>query len=484
TNRVPLNLPEVSADPRYTMIDPQLRAGLWMPVEREQQLLGVIGVLSTRPDAFQAEEERLLALFANQAAVALENARLFDELQTSLRMLTRLYELSSQLLTAGTVAEVTKLAVQTLRDSFAADSSWLHLFDVQGDLEFSDGLGWDSALGDIAPRPNGLSVQVWRSGKPMIVHDQALMHPAARAFGVQSEVVLPLRGEPINLGVLFLNYRSPHHFSEREIELLSLFANQVALAIKRVRLTTETQQRMNQLAVLNRIANAVNRTLGLDELLQVIYREIAATLPCDAFFIALYDPATEELDFRIQVDEDLHLPPERRALKEGLSWRVIKERKPLLIRDRKTDPHLKSSPETLWGTLKPAQSWIGVPIQISDAVVGIVSVQSYKPNVYDETSAQLLATIADQVAVAIQQAHLFEETRQRLVELEAVNEISKALRVVQTPTEMLPLLLDAALEVIRADCGAAILLNADSGALAEAVARGWLAEIVQVQGAP
>ncbi len=481
TNRVPLNLPEVSADPRYTMIDPQLRAGLWMPVEREQQLLGVIGVLSTRPDAFLAEDERLLALFANQAAVALENARLFDELQTSLRMLTRLYELSSQLLTAGTVAEVTKLAAQTLRDSFAADSSWLHLFDAQGNLEYSDGLGWNPSLGDITPRPNGLSVKVWQSGKPIIVHDQQAMHPAARTFGVQSEVVLPLRGEPINLGVLFLNYRSPHPFSEREIELLSLFANQVALAIKRVRLTTETQQRMNQLAVLNRIANAVNQTLGLDELLHVIYREIAATLPCDAFFIALYDPMTEELDFRIQIDEDLRLPPERRPLKAGLSWRVINERKPLLIRNRETDLQLPAAPETLWGTLKPAQSWIGVPIQIGDAVVGIISVQSYKSNVYDESDAQLLATIADQVAVAIQQARLFEETRQRLAELEAVNEISKALRVVQTSAEMLPLLLDAALEVIRADCGAAGLFKPDSDVPDETVARGWLAEIAQEQ---
>ena len=69
TNRLPLNLPEVAADSRYIALDPQLRSGLWMPVEHERQLLGVFGVLSVQPDAFQAEDERLLALFANQAAV-------------------------------------------------------------------------------------------------------------------------------------------------------------------------------------------------------------------------------------------------------------------------------------------------------------------------------------------------------------------------------------------------------------------------------
>ena len=62
---------------------------------------------------------------------------------------------------------------------------------------------------------------------------------------------------------------------------------------------------MNQLAVLNRIAGASQANLGLDELLHVIHREIVATLPCDEFFIVPYDPMTDELDCRIQIDEDL-----------------------------------------------------------------------------------------------------------------------------------------------------------------------------------
>ena len=241
TNRLPLNLPEISADPRYITLDPQLRSGLWMPVEHERQLLGVFGVLSAQPDAFQAEDERLLALFANQAAVALENARLFDELQSSLRMLTRLYELSNQLLTVATLQETAQFATQILRDSFGADMVWLRLFSPQGDLEFSHGIGMDSAEhARITPRPDGLAVRTWRDKKPAIVNDLQLLHPASRADGIQTTVTLPLLAEPVNLGVLTLDYRTARLFSEHEVELLSSFANQVALAIKRVRLTAET----------------------------------------------------------------------------------------------------------------------------------------------------------------------------------------------------------------------------------------------------
>jgi GAF domain-containing protein len=92
TNRLPLHLPDVSADPRYQTVDPGIRAGLWMPVEHERQLLGVVGVLSMRPAAFRAADERLLALFANQAAVALENARLFAETRRRLTELEAVRE--------------------------------------------------------------------------------------------------------------------------------------------------------------------------------------------------------------------------------------------------------------------------------------------------------------------------------------------------------------------------------------------------------
>jgi putative nucleotidyltransferase with HDIG domain len=473
-HRLPLNLPDAPADSRYIPIDAELRSGLWMPIERDQRLLGVMGVLSTRHDAFSPAMERLLALFANQAAIALENARLFDELQSSLQMLTRLYDLSNQMLTADTVTEIAQRAASILHASFDATAAWVHLLDAQGQVTFSYGAGEFTTTDDWTPRPNGLTQRVWQSGQPLFVNNPQLLHPAARAHQIQSAIVLPLRDSPVNLGVLFLIYQTPRPSAEQETELLTLFANQVALAIKRARLSAETRRRADQLAILNRIANVINQPARLDDLLHTIHREIVQLLPCDAFFIALYDSETDELDYRIRVDEGVVEPPGRYRLQESLGAHVIRQQRPLLIRDRENDARFPLMPNTLWGTMKHARAWLGVPIQLGENTIGVISVQAYTANVYSEEDAQLLATIADQIAVAIQRARLFEETQQRVAELETLNDISSVLRTTLTTREILPALLDATLRGLNAHDGLAILYDVEHAVLDEIVARGWL----------
>jgi HD-GYP domain-containing protein (c-di-GMP phosphodiesterase class II)/HAMP domain-containing protein len=90
--RMPLYLPDVQADERWIVVDPQVKSGMWVSVQNDTELLGVFAVLSTRLHAFTPEDERLLVLFANQAAVALRNARLFADLETSQNTLTRAYD--------------------------------------------------------------------------------------------------------------------------------------------------------------------------------------------------------------------------------------------------------------------------------------------------------------------------------------------------------------------------------------------------------
>ena len=79
--REPLLVPDISADLREALLDPEIRSGLWVPVEREKQLRGVLATLSTRTAAFTPHDERLLVLFANHVSVALENARLAEEVR-------------------------------------------------------------------------------------------------------------------------------------------------------------------------------------------------------------------------------------------------------------------------------------------------------------------------------------------------------------------------------------------------------------------
>jgi HD-GYP domain-containing protein (c-di-GMP phosphodiesterase class II) len=123
-NLLPLNVADLSSDLRWVGIDTQIRSGLWAPVEREQKLRGVLSVYSTRMNAFTPQDERLLVLFANQAAVAMENARLFEAEQTRREELSALYDLSRALADAvydfdAVLKLIARRAVETLHITFA-----------------------------------------------------------------------------------------------------------------------------------------------------------------------------------------------------------------------------------------------------------------------------------------------------------------------------------------------------------------------------
>jgi len=175
------------------------------------------------------------------------------------------------------------------------------------------------------------------------------------------------------------------------------------------------REREARLLVINRIAAAVGKTLELDALMETVYREVTPLFRSDAFFVALYDERNNELEFRLQVDEGTRVPPDRQRLGTGLTSWVIKNKKPLLIADFDRIPEDVPQPE-LYGTLKMPASWLGVPMLVGNRVIGVICIQTYQPRPYGGEEQLLLSTIADQVAVAVQNARLYETAARELSE--------------------------------------------------------------------
>ncbi|MBI4675362.1 MAG: GAF domain-containing protein [Chloroflexi bacterium] len=204
-------------------------------------------------------------------------------------------------------------------------------------------------------------------------------------------------------------------------------------------LDQQAQQRAERLSLLNHIARALSTTLNLDELLEVVYREITAGIAADTFFIALYDPATNEMDFRVQVDRGVREPPVRRSLPNGLISSVITHKQPILIRDLEQEKEYQAR-VSLWGTMLAPASYLGVPMLIGDEVVGAISVQAYRPNAYGDAEQELLSTIADTVAVAIKNAQLYQEAHQYAQVMHALNQIGQKLTATLNVDEVIALL--------------------------------------------
>jgi signal transduction histidine kinase/sensor domain CHASE-containing protein len=190
--------------------------------------------------------------------------------------------------------------------------------------------------------------------------------------------------------------------------------------------TAELSQIAGQLEVVNRIARAASGTLLLDELLETVYQETQPLFQCDAFFIALYDHESAGLDFRLLVDADARAAPQRLEFGKGLSSRVVAEAVPLLIADYEKERE-RLPPASLLGDGPVPRTWLGVPMQIGERVVGVISVQAYRPHAYGEPEQRLLSLIADQVAVAVDNARLYTATQSRADELALLNEIGVSL---------------------------------------------------------
>jgi GAF domain-containing protein len=418
-HRLPLYLPDVLADPRYIVIEPEIRSALWVPVEHVNQLLGVLGVFSTRVEAFAPQDERLLVLFANQAAVALENARLYtaarqelterkrveDELQASLTISTRFYQLSAQVQAASTFEETARMVTRTLRDGFAADAASIQLCDSQGRQLFRYGVGLaEMSAMQGEPCRDGLTRRVLESKAPVIFDDPSLLPPPARAAGVRSGIAVPLGGGADISGVLFVDYCQPHAFSERELELFSLFAYQTAFALKRVRLMEETRQRLSELEAINKISTAVRAAQTLDEMLPLLLDETLGVLGTTAGQIAFYDAVTDEL--RVAVARGWFAQtPSVAAENDGIAGRVYATGRPYISREFRPDP---VTSELARGQIPAGWGGIVVPIRAGQEIIGVFNLSVPLPREVQPSEVHLLTTIAEIAGNAVHRMRLHE----------------------------------------------------------------------------
>jgi PAS domain S-box-containing protein len=262
----------------------------------------------------------------------------------------------------------------------------------------------------------GICGWVAANGAPLLVGDvrreprfiSILPHGRTR-----SELAVPIFRSDKVIGVLDVQSARLDAFTEKDVLTQQTIADQLSSAIENARLYEETRRRAERLSLVNRISSAVGSVLDLDDLLEIVYREVARIFEADAFFIALYDARTDVLEYRIQVDEGKREPPDREPLGNGLTSRVVTTRRPLLANDLAREDFQGPQP-TAWGTGKMPSSWIGVPMLIGERITGVMNVQTYRARHYDSDDLLLASTIADQVAIAVENARLYQEIRLEL----------------------------------------------------------------------
>jgi GAF domain-containing protein len=368
-----------------------------------------------------------LEIFANQAAVAIENARLFEAQRRRLRELALLQEsgvgLSATLDPTELLAAVVRSAVQL----FEVRASAITLVPDPSNPRMSTAsLFCEARDGGLEVRPYSavdqpeLTQEIILGGDPVVVPDATAdprLSPDLVARGLRSLAGVPLRVGNQAQGVLYLFGDRAHPLDSQEQQLLRIFANQAAVAVQNARLFEEETRRLQDVTSLQDLGLRFTATLDIRTLLEEVVRAANHLLDTNSSGVLLVDETgTQAVNVRCWVREGGQVETRsfnRAIRRDGLTNTVMRTGRPIMLAETLGDPRI--NPAMI---AEGIRSFVMVPIRIAEQTLGTLFVNSYQPRAFSAHEQQLLQVFANQVAVAIKNALLFEERRdfeQRLI---------------------------------------------------------------------
>src|ERR1700730_16647923 len=259
--------------------------------------------------------------------------------------------------------------------------------------------------------------------------DDVSKHPEyiSAVPNVRSELAIPLIVKNRVIGVLNLEAQQADRFTEEHKRLLMLIGSRMAVGIENARLYTRTTRQARILVLLNEIARELTSILNLDELLKRIAELLSRLIDYQMFSILLLDAGGEKLQhrFSLRFQENIQLKHDI-GLGKGVVGYAVQHRQAVLVSDvRKDSRYILLNPET--------RSELAVPLIYKDKVIGVLDLEHTRRGFLTEDHKRTVTTLAAQLAIAIENARLYEEIARQEQRLESDFALARALRFLLLP---------------------------------------------------
>ena len=413
------------------MASPELaeHAVIGIPIWWRSDLIGFLGIGAEPPRRFNAEDAEILSVFARHVAIAIENARLFAAEQhraSRSAIVTRLGQLITSSLSINSVLQT---AVESIHTHLHYPDVALFLRDEDDAetlvLRARSGVAHDTAAGEYRQSiHDGIVGAASRSKTPVIVddvHSDPRYVPIPSVPNVKSELAVPVMVGDQVLGVL--NVESEVRISKDDgspdAADLQIIADQLGVAIDHARRYEEGQQRSERLALIARTGQRVAARLDPDELFNTLVNELHERLGYD--HAALFVLDRNDPDYLVQRACATDWPPAvaigyRQKLSDGIVGAAGRKRAPELVNDLASATHyISMTDNTGW---REPRAELAVPILLGEGkhvrLLGVLDLAGMR--LFDREDILAAQTLADQVAVAIDNAELFVDTQRALNE--------------------------------------------------------------------
>ncbi len=430
---------DVASDPEFALPDmaerAQWRTALGVPLMREGRAIGVIAITRDRVDAFTERQIALVKTFADQAVIAMENARLLGELRESLDQQTATTEVLQVINSSpGELEPVFEAILEKAMQACHAAFGGLWIFDagryVAAALHkvpkaYADFLRSNTQV----PGPGTGPYRFLRGERSVIQNidlaDEEVYpagDPQRRALvdlgGARTALQVPLCKDDTVIGVVTIYRQEVRAFDERHITLLQSFAAQAVIAIQNARLLSELRASLEQQTATSDVLKTISRSsVDLEAVLETLVETVARLCGADQSFmirrrdnlhhlVAAHGLSDEALEF-------LRAHPVAPG-RGSTAGRVVSERRTIQIADVLADPEF---------TFREGQkiagfrTMLGIPLIVQDNLIGVFVATRTRVDPFSDREIALATGFADQAVIAIENARLFEELRDRQAEL-------------------------------------------------------------------
>ena len=415
------------------MRDYQLRSGnrsmIAVPLCAHQKIIGAIALSDRTGRIYSDGEVALIQTFADQAALALENARLLEETESRAREQEALNLMANAVSQSLDRDELLKIALDKVLEVTRRERVSIRLKDpTTGQVALAACRGFsEEEIEDLRQRTQHQATeQVLASGQPLVVDNRQVL-PSTQSLLPRSFSVawIPIKARARVVGVLGISAGSPVPFHQREVDFLQAIANVIGVAIENARLFGQTKRNLEQIRLLHEIGTALTSTLDLHDLLKVFLEKIDDALPYSAGSVRLFNRDSGLLEPTACRNLDVNewrAEPWRGG--RGIPNVVFENRAPLIVRNLQNDPRIR---DPQFFRKHELVSYLGTPLIVRDEILGVLSVYTKEDHAFSHEEVEFLSTLASHAAMAIYNSQLHEQTTKQAVALENSNEAKDAM---------------------------------------------------------